>query len=194
MNKHLLNYGMYFSASLSCLLSILIISGCSRVPYGITSQEWSDLSMSEIMELQENYQRIKDLREEEKSWQERTEITPSTPRIELTIEGGTVKMPPFKERVEYKPAKLTVYQGHCRSVKLLEKKGKKKTILEACYLGDIIYLDSSKTVYHWRHGSLRFYYVPIWLSGYTYYDINSHGYVGLKGATIKIMVGSNLEK
>lgn len=170
----------------TCAIVVSVIAGCSGAPYGVTAQEWAALSMPDIKELQENYQRIKDLREEEKAWQERTKITATTPRIEMKIEGGTVQMPPFVKRLEYKPAKLIVYQGHCRSVKLQEKKGKQKTELEVCYLGDIVYLDSSKTVYQWRHGSLRFYYVPVWLSGFTYNNISSQGYVSLKDATIKV--------
>lgn len=188
MSIRFLKYGIYFSLNLSGVLAVCLIAGCSGAPYGMPAQEWASLSMPEIQELQENYQRIKDLRQEEKSWQERSKITSTTPKIELKIEGGTVKMPPFVKRVEYKPAKLVVYQGHCRSVKLQEKKGKKKIELEACYLGDIVYLDSSKTDYQWRHGSLRFYYVPIWLSGFTYNNINSQGYVGLNDATINIKV------
>lgn len=189
MVKLILKYCVY---SFVVVLAASTIAGCSGAPYGIPSKEWSALSMPDIKELQENYQRIKDLRGEEKSWQERTEITATTPRVELNIQGGTIQIPPFVKRVEYKPVKLVVYQGHCRSVKLLEKSGKKKTELEACYLGDIVYLDSSKTVYQWRHGSLRFYYVPIWQSGFTYNNINSQGYVALKDATIKI-TASHLE-
>lgn len=180
----------YVGYAFVSLAIVSIIAGCSGVPYGIPSKEWSALSMPDIKDLQENYQRIKDLREEEKSWQERTKITATTPRIELNIQGGTIQVPPFVKRVEYKPIKLVVYQGHCRSVKVHEKSGKKKTELEACYLGDIVYIDPSKTVYQWRHGSLRFYYVPIWDSGFTYDNISSHGYVVLQDATIKITATS----
>jgi hypothetical protein len=172
------------------LLGIFVLAGlmcgCSGAPYGITKKEWSTLTLPQVQELQENYQRIKDLRLEEKSWQERSKITASTPKLEIIIEEGTVQMPPFVNATTYKPVKLIVYQGHCRSVKLLEKSGKKKTELEACYLGDILYLDPSKTVYQWRHGSLRFYYMPIWQSGFRYSDISSQGYVAFKNATVKI--------
>lgn len=172
--------------TLGLLTATLFLAGCSGVPYGITDDQWKSMSLVRMKELQENYVRIREERSQENIHQSRLRITKKTPSLEVQVEGGTVKMPPFDKSFAYKPAKLIVYQGHCQSVQLWQQQGDKKIALEICYLGDVLYVDPSKYEYQWRHGSLRFNYVPLWRAGFEYKSVTSQGYASLKNANIKI--------
>lgn len=175
-----------FIALAGLFAGIISLTGCVVGDYGVSQTQLKKLTAAQTRELKKNFIRIQKQRATEKQAQDRLIITPGTPKLRLSIEGGTVVMPPYSSSYAYKPATLTVYQGKCQSVRLLQKEGNRSTDLEACYLGNILYLDPSRYEYKWIHGSLRFYYTPIWQSGFTYNDISSQGYTLLKNAKIKV--------
>lgn len=173
---------------LGVIFGTLLISGCTGARYGLATKNWHELSYEQKQTMAKNYRHIATVRAKEKREQDRRVITSTTPKIELYVKGGEALMPPFDKTYAFQSVSMIVYDGHCRSVALVQKAGKKKTNLEACYLDKVLYLDPSKYVYQWHQGSLRFNYMPIWdsESGFRYSNISSQGYAGLKESTIII--------
>ena len=171
---------------LSC--SAFLLNGCAAAHYGVSEQNWKTLSSAQKKKMKADYRRIVSARAKEKQEQDRQRITPTTPKIMVEIEGGEALMPPFAKSAEFDSVSVLIYQGHCQSVVLQESDGEKKTDLEACYLGKVLYLDPSKTEFQWHQGSLQFHYNPIWdsESGFVYNNISSQGYAGLKNTTIRV--------
>jgi hypothetical protein len=168
------------------LMSVLLLSGCTGLQYGISEEDWQSMSLPKTEEIQKNFQRIKEARQADRLKQESLVITPRTPKVQLTIEGGKALMPPYDTSYTFYPVKVTIYQGECQTVTLLQRDGQKSTPLEACYRGKVVYVDPSRYEFKWLYGSLQFHYVPIWQSGFKYENISSKGYAALKNVTIKI--------
>lgn len=177
----------------SILSSLILLSGCSAARYGMSEQQWKTLSSAQQKSMRNNYHYIAATRAREKREQDRQRITADTPKLIVEIEGGKAMMPPFDSRTEFDPVHFIVYQGHCRAVTLAESEGERTTELEACYLGNLLYIDPSKTEFKWHQGSLQFHYNPLWDSekGFLYSNISSQGYAGLSDTKIRVKTSTS---
>lgn len=175
---------LFFSISVAAVL----LSGCSAARYGLSEQNWKSLTAAQQKAMRKNYRHIAATRAREKREQDKQRITATTPKLVVEIEGGKAMMPPFDYPRDFDPVHFIVYQGHCRAVTLAESAGERKTELEACYLGNLLYVDPSKTEFKWHQGSLQFHYNPLWDSekGFLYSGISSQGYVGLSNTKIRV--------
>ncbi len=156
------------------LLCILMLSGCATSKLDLADLNWQQIQKSHRI------QKAKAIEEQ------KAPITKKTPRAEITFEHGQAKIPLFKVRSRFKPAKMIVYQGHCQTVALKQVDGYLHVDVEACYRGNEILVDGVKYDYAKRYGTIRLAELPMWESGFTYKGISTTGYAKLSGTDISI--------
>lgn len=105
--------------------------------------------------------------------------------LKVKIQHGSVLMPPFTERYPYQPKNFKIESDSCKTVKLIQTTGSKFVKLTACYIRNSLYLDPSPYKISFQYG-VRFAVSPVWVRGFIYRGVNSHGYVSLKDADVTI--------
>lgn len=106
--------------------------------------------------------------------------------IEIKISNGTALMPPFTNWQAFSPAVAAIDEGSCQETLLTQLDGKAHISLRSCFKNKILSLDPSRYDSEKQNGTITIPYSPLWDHGFTYYEINSDGYVKLKGVTISV--------
>lgn len=169
------------------VLAQLLLVGCAtNIPknLGISDLEWSSYSKEKQQSLLAHYEKV--VKEHKNTKQ--PEPKAGNKVLIVGITNGQVMFPPsFINWQNYKPVRFAVYAGQCRNVKLEHKSdAKTKTELRACYYGNVLYLDPSRYNFIKRHGTASIHSSPLWLEGFAYKGVNSHGYVRLSNVTVTI--------
>lgn len=167
----------------------MFLYGCSSVSVptkiGMTESEWLGYSPDKQKILLANYKKF--AAEFKKSTDDTKGIASGHVFLEVGVRDGRVMMPPFNNMQDYNPVKFTIFKDRCRSIVLQSPSDPKtRTELEACFYGNILYLDPSHYDLTKRRGSISINSSPFWLSGFSYKGISSSGYVRLNNVTIEI--------
>ncbi|CAL7959730.1 putative membrane associated protein [Gammaproteobacteria bacterium] len=182
----------YFLQNLRILVTVAIItflSSCAGVSaptkIGVTESEWLGYSPDKQKALLANYEKF--AAELNKSIKNNKNTVVDSVFLEIGIHDGKVMMPPFNSHYDYNPVKFVIFKDQCRSIILQQPTDEKiRTELEACFYGNILYLDPSHYDLTKKNGSISINFSPFWLPGFVYKGISSSGYVRLNNVTVEI--------
>ena len=108
------------------------------------------------------------------------------PNIRISLEHGTVMMPPCTMPTPYQPAAWNMKPGQCRWVWLHSQNDRQTVHLVVCYDGLVLRIDPSRNKLESKGGSLNITYTPLWQRGLTYTHLSSTGYVQLHGIDMTV--------
>lgn len=164
---------------------MLLLGGCvaDHVKLGISDLEWSSLALEKKQSLIINYRRVA---AEQRKIRGRAYF--GNKFLLVRVFGGQVMFPPsFVSWQDYKAINFSLATGECRNLKVTSKANPKEySELRACFLDNILYLDSSRYDPIKKMGSVAIYSSPLWLEGFTYKGINSDGYLRLSNVSIEV--------
>lgn len=108
--------------------------------------------------------------------------------IQVKISDGQALMPPFISRQPFFAVTFTLSHGACQNIDLVQLDRAAQTSLRACYKNRSLKLDPSRYELDKQDGTMSIPYSPLWTQeqGFTYYGINSSGFVKLKNVTVTI--------
>jgi hypothetical protein len=154
---------------------------------GVSDLEWMSYSQDKQKVLLANYDEVLKKRESELERQTENQNLSGT-FLTVKIYGGKIMFPPsFINWQDYKPVHFTIFKGQCRNIEMMRPSaGDSKTELGVCFQGNVLYLDPSHYDLTQKAGSFTIYHSPLWVSGFSYKDINSSGYVRLSNVTVEI--------
>ncbi len=163
--------------------------GCTSVSIpakiGMTEHEWSSYGSDKQKVLLANYEKF--ATELNRSIKSKKNAAVDSTFLEVSIHDGRVMMPPFDDLHSYNPVKFVIFKDQCRSIILQQPTDKKIYIkLEACFYGNILYLDPSHYDLTKKNGSISINFSPLWLSGFIYKGISSSGYARLNNVIVEI--------
>lgn len=165
------------------LLGLLFCLGsCAVKPedLGISQQQWAKYSEAQQQKILAGHKAVSVAKDKEQS-------APVTDNwLQVSIQNGLVKMPPFTKHYKYMPTTFQIQDGKCQKVLLHTYKNRNAVKLDTCYKNNVLLLDPSYYEVDKMDGSIRLYYSPLWQNGFTYKDVNSDGYVSLHNVTIKV--------
>jgi hypothetical protein len=164
---------------LLCLLSLI---GCAVSPaeLGISQQQWNKYNQQEQQKILTAHKELirakrkENLKSTGDSW------------LQVSIEDGSVMMPPFIRHYKYTPVTFRIREGTCQKNALHNYKSSNFVKLDSCYKDDILFLDPSCYEMDKKDGTVRLYFSPLWKQGFIYKNICSDGYARLHDVTIKI--------
>jgi hypothetical protein len=163
------------------LVVSFLFAGCVFSPkyLGICNLEWESYSPERQKKLIADYRKIVKKRDGLLKGQKSKNL--SKDFLVLDIYDGKIMLPPtFINWQDYQPIKFTIFKGQCLDIKMTQ------TILGACYIGDILYLDPSRYDPRRELGTVSIPFSPLWLTGFVYRGVDSSGYVKLNNVTVKI--------
>lgn len=183
----------FIMQNLKLIILVLFLSliGCAIAPQklGISEQEWLSYSDAQRQKILTDYQQINAIKEQQEQDAKKIKGN-TTDSINVAIYGGEVMMPPFTEWYEFQSVTFNLIQNTCSDTLLNQSNGKAQVSLRACYKDNIFYLDPSRYDLAKNNGSISFPFSPLWKQGFEYSGVSSSGYVRLKNATVKIIVGA----
>jgi hypothetical protein len=171
---------------LAAIIIAMLLSGCANDPLrlGIAESEWENYNIVEQQKLFANYRQIV---------AEHSSVVKDKSKdfgdifLDVSIYGGKVMMPPFINWSVYKPVKFRIFKGKCCNIVLSHATdATSQTELAVCFYGNTLYLDPSYYDLTKKDGSISIHFSPLWLSGFSYKEVSSSGYVRLKDVTIEI--------
>lgn len=167
------------------LVCNFLLSGCACGPeqLGINSLEWESYSKEKQQSLLASYNETSKERKQLLAEQNFGDVF-----LMINIFDGKIMLPPkFINWQNYRPVQFTILQGQCLDVGMTHLSNDNiKTTLGVCYVGNTLYLDPSRYDPTKKFGTVTIPFSPLWLGGFTYNGIDSHGYVKLNGVSIKI--------
>lgn len=172
--------------TVTILVSLLI--GCSaRQQLGISELEWASYSKERKNFLVQSHKAItgERLLMKQKYVQQ---CESDDYGIIVEISGGKVIFPPdFIIWRNYRPLNFVVAVNQCRELSMIsETDSNITTKIGVCFLGEVLYLDSSNYEDSKKFGSVAIHRSPLWKTGFEYGAIDSTGHVRFNGATVGI--------
>lgn len=160
------------------LAALGLLAACAGpTQLGFSQQEWQAMTAQKRQQLMEQYRA-------------RNSYKPVTvyagPKIRVHLLKGKAAMPPFIEKYSFLPVQFSMKPGKCSYVELESATSNNSTEMKACYDGLHLSLDPSTYDSDKKMGTAHFAYTPLWLSGFTYADVSSSGYVDLENTSITI--------
>ena len=162
------------------LCGVVALSGCvSNAQMGLNDNQWHLLNESQKQNYVAHYKQIQ-------RFQRHRQYQPGASKISVVISGGTADMPPSFDAYRFYTAKFQLRDGQCKDIPLIAVKKASQANLTACYTKQILSIDPSRYKVRDREGTLFLNYNPVWRHGFTYYGVNSTGYVSLDDVNIKV--------
>jgi len=170
------------------LLIALLLNGCASISdatkLGIKETQWANYSQDKQKELLANYKKIN----KEFVSAVKNNIETRGDSLSVNIYNGKAMLPPFDDWQDYAPIKFTIAKNQCNNISVHKVNDTNiSTKLRACFYNDTLYLDPSYHDLSKKHGSISIHYSPLWLSGFTYKEVTSSGYVRFSKVNIDIM-------
>jgi hypothetical protein len=165
------------------LLGLLFcLASCAVKPedLGISQQQWAKYNEKEQQKILADHRAVLAAKHKEP----KVKVTDNW--LQVTIQDGLVKMPPFTKRYKYVPVTFRIQDGTCQKMLLYNYNKKHSVKLDCCYKNNVLLLDPSRYEPDKADGSIRLYYSPLWQNEFTYKNANSDGYVHLHNVTIKV--------
>lgn len=162
--------------------AVVLLAGCSVAPetLGISEQQWNQYTPQKQQTIVANYEKVR----ANNNLANTTAAGYGT--LHVGIANGKVMMPPFTASYKYTPIEFDIADGVCREVELHNLDVMKSVDLIACFKQNVLFLDPSFYELAKQKGSIRFYYSPLWESGFAYRNISSRGYARLQQVTVTI--------
>ncbi|MDF1653509.1 MAG: hypothetical protein P1U34_00190 [Coxiellaceae bacterium] len=162
------------------VLGTVVLAGCvSRGDMGLSQQQWQQLNAKQQREYRNDYRQIK-------RFQRHRQYQPGATKISVKLSGGTAKMAPDFDSSRFYTTKFFLREGQCRQVPLIAVEKAMQANLTVCYNAQVLSFDPSRYKVSDQEGTLFFNYNPVWRHGFTYYGVNSTGYVGLDDVDISV--------
>ncbi len=162
------------------VISAVMLTGCvSRNDMGMSQQQWSHLSPQQQKAYRKQYRQIE-------RFQRHRQYQPGPTKVSVKLSGGTAKMPPDFGSNRFYTAKFFLRDGQCRQVPLIAVQKATQANLTVCFNAQVLSLDPSRYKVADQEGTLFFNYNPVWRHGFTYYGVNSTGYVSLDDVNISV--------
>lgn len=166
--------------TLAVLLGSASLAGCvSHTQMGINNDQWRLLNDKQKQDYVARYRQIQ-------RYQNHRQYQPGASRISVQISGGTANMAPSFDANPFYATKFQLRDGQCRQVPLIAVQKATQANLTACYIKQVLSLDPSRYKVQDQEGTLFLNYNPVWRHGFTYYGLDSNGYVGLDNVDIKV--------
>jgi len=147
----------------------LLASCAGPTQLGFSQQEWQSMTPQKRQQLSDQYRAL-------------SSYKPAT---------VYAAMPPFAEKYRFAPSEFSIKPGKCKHVQLSSVDSTHYTEMKVCYDGLHLSLDPSKYDPTKIMGTAHFAYNPLWLSGFSYSDVTSSGYVNLEDTTVSIKALNN---
>lgn len=172
---------------------LCLLQGCAVHPtdVGFSQKTWDGFSSERQDDLTGKYKNVKQLRLDWLAQAKNNSAIKST--VNVRINSGRVYFPPnFSRLTRFKPIDFSITNDRCIEEPVYSMTGNLVTKLSACYVANILYLDSSRYDSAEYRGSVLFYYSSVWLNKFTYNNVNSKGYVGLDSVAVQLQQKSTL--
>lgn len=165
------------------LPALALLASCAGpTQLGFSQQQWQSMTPQQRQQLAQQYHSL-------------SAYKPATvyagPNIQVSLANGKAAMPPFAEKYSFAATNFSIKPGSCKHIQLSSMNSNNFTEMRVCYDGLHLSLDPSKYDPTKVMGTAHFAYNPLWLSGFTYADVSTSGYVNLEGASITIKALNN---
>lgn len=160
----------------------LLVSCAGPTQLGFSQQQWQAMTPQQRQQLIDQYRQAGSYK-------------PATvyagPDIEVALLNGKAAMPPFTQKYNFAATNFSINPGECEHVRLSSINSTNSTSMKACYDGLHLSLDPSKYDLDKKQGTAHFAYNPLWLSGFTYSNVTTSGYVDLENTSLAIKALNN---